>query len=434
MHTPPEIIKITRIEHDDIKNICDNEVRDLVILWKDFFVPEIFKNISIKVQKGMRYENLELGLKFENFDDYSTTINELYNTKDLKFKWHKEEIIYVKEIIYKPEEVYTFILKVIHFLQKCWFEAQKPRKALQIWTFQNDIKNKIVSSIEKSGINRLIYKKENNEANIHDLILEDKTRDYILWLFSLIEDKAEVTKNGWWVPSGIIMNGPPGVWKTSILKTLAWNSDKVELFLIDRTTYWSEYISKWENNFRKILNDIQIYSQVNNKQWIILFDEFETIARDRNAQHEAHQAELNVLLRFLDGVEANKDVTFIGSTNTEIKDLDPAITRWGRCDAKIELKLPTQEFRQEMFIRSVKAREQNEIQLFQENIDFETLSHETDWMSFADIENIIKNVCNQRYLKLKNKKTKTTLISEKDIQQEIANWKVKKKNPIGFVH
>jgi hypothetical protein len=42
-------------------------------------------------------------------------------------------------------------------------------------------------------------------------------------------------------------------------------------------------------------------------------------------------------------------------------------------------------------------------------------------MSFADIENIIKNVCNQRYLKLKNKKTKTTLISEKDIQQEIAN-------------
>jgi SpoVK/Ycf46/Vps4 family AAA+-type ATPase len=58
-----------------------------------------------------------------------------------------------------------------------------------------------------------------------------------------------------------------------------------------------------------------------------LFDEFETIARDRNAQHEAHQAELNVLLRFLDGVEANKDVTFIGSTNTEIKDLDPAITR-----------------------------------------------------------------------------------------------------------
>jgi hypothetical protein len=31
-----------------------------------------------------------------------------------------------------------------------------------------------------------------------------------------------------------------------------------------------------------------------------------------------------------------------------------------------------------MFIRSVKAREQNEIQLFQENIDFETLSHETD--------------------------------------------------------
>lgn len=82
--------------------------------------------------------------------------------------------------------------------------------------------------------------------------------------------------------------------------------------------------------------------------FVIIFDEIDSIARRRGSESSIGDSLVNQLLTLIDGVESPKNILVIGMTNR--KDLiDPALLRSGRLEVHIEIKLPSEEGRREIF-------------------------------------------------------------------------------------
>lgn len=73
---------------------------------------------------------------------------------------------------------------------------------------------------------------------------------------------------------------------------------------------------------------------------MIIFDEFDAIARQRGSHDNAIGDSLvNQLLTLIDGVDSPKNILIIGMTNR--KDLiDDALLRSGRLEVHVEIHLP----------------------------------------------------------------------------------------------
>ena len=83
----------------------------------------------------------------------------------------------------------------------------------------------------------------------------------------------------------------------------------------------------------------------------------------------------------MDGFEGRGDVKIIAATN-RFDMLDRAILRPGRFDRLIEVPLPNEEGREQIF--RIHAREMN----VSENVDYERLARVTEGMSGADVKAI----------------------------------------------
>ena len=257
------------------------------------------------------------------------------------------------------------------------------------------------SDIEKYMLNVSKY-----VEGFDELVLSKKCIQDFKNLELFIIHKKELEEQGGNLPKGIILKWVPGVWKTAIIKAIAKeNTDKMKIFKLNREDYTSKWVWQWEQQLKSILEGIKQYCDREKKQWVIVFDEFETIAQKRWwGSHEAHDAELNILLRFLDWVEKVSNVTFIWSTNVDTDKLDPAILRWWRCDMLITLELPhLEEIKKYLELRRNKINETAKKDLFDfkeldVNDDYDTLNT-LRWLSFWDIKSVLEQVCNERFLK-----------------------------------
>lgn len=97
---------------------------------------------------------------------------------------------------------------------------------------------------------------------------------------------------------------------------------------------------------------------------------------------------MNQLLTNLDGVEALNNVIVIGMTNR--KDLiDEAVLRPGRLEVHIEIGLPDEDGRVQIFkIHTKKLREEN---LLHKNVNVEEMSKVAKNYTGAEIEAVVKN-------------------------------------------
>jgi vesicle-fusing ATPase len=90
---------------------------------------------------------------------------------------------------------------------------------------------------------------------------------------------------------------------------------------------------------------------------VIIFDEFDAIARQRGSSDSSIGDSLvNQLLTLIDGVDSPKNILIIGMTNR--KDLiDDALLRSGRLEVHVEVNLPDEKGREEIFhIHTAKMR------------------------------------------------------------------------------
>lgn len=144
-------------------------------------------------------------------------------------------------------------------------------------------------------------------------------------------------------PRGVLLYGPPGCGKTLIARAVA-NETGAFFFLINGPEIMSKMAGESESNLRKAFEEAE-----KNAPAIIFIDEIDSIAPKRDkAQGEVEKRIVSQLLTLMDGIKKRSSVVVIGATNRP-NTLDPALRRFGRFDREIDIGVPDEEGRMEIF-------------------------------------------------------------------------------------
>lgn len=180
-------------------------------------------------------------------------------------------------------------------------------------------------------------------------------------------------------PRGVLLHGPPGTGKTLLAKAVAHETKATFIRVIA-----SELVQKFIGEGARYVREI--FSLARKKAPSILFiDELDAIAAERMEDATSGDREVQrtmmQLLSELDGFNERGNVKFIGATN-RIDILDRALLRPGRFDRIIELPIPNEESRGEIF--RIHTRFLN----IEENVNFKELVRLTSDATGADIKSI----------------------------------------------
>lgn len=142
------------------------------------------------------------------------------------------------------------------------------------------------------------------------------------------------------LPKGVLFYGPPGVGKTWSLKVIASES-KIPVVIMP----FSAVLSKWYGESERILRSIFEKCNLADKL-ILMIDELDALARNRQDSHEATSRIVSILLSEIDGLSSKGNVLVLGSANN-LSLIDKALL--DRFDIKIEFKMPNPEALKEVF-------------------------------------------------------------------------------------
>ncbi len=208
-------------------------------------------------------------------------------------------------------------------------------------------------------------------------------------------------------PKGILLYGEPGTGKTLLAKAVA-NSTKATFIEIVA----SELVQKFIGEGAKLVKEV--FELARKKAPSIIFiDELDALASKRieigtSGEREVQRTFMQLLAE-IDGFKNLGQVKIIGCTNR--KDiLDPAVLRPGRLDRLIEVPLPDEDGRREIFKIHTKR-------MTLKGVDFKELVKKTEGFSGAEI----KAVCTEAgYFAIR---TNRSYVTHKDFLKAIAKVK-----------
>jgi transitional endoplasmic reticulum ATPase len=179
-------------------------------------------------------------------------------------------------------------------------------------------------------------------------------------------------------PKGILLSGPPGCGKTMLAKAIATES-RVNFISVKGPALLSKYVGESEQAVRDVFHKARQAAPS-----IVFFDEIDAMVPLRSAgATDSHVAErvLSQFLAEMDGVEELQGVLVLGATNRSDL-LDPALLRPGRFDVLVDIPLPEERERRDIF--SVHLRGKPTFS----GIDACELAARTEGFSGADIAGV----------------------------------------------
>ncbi|KAJ1964505.1 hypothetical protein GGI12_001377 [Dipsacomyces acuminosporus] len=201
-----------------------------------------------------------------------------------------------------------------------------------------------------------------------------------------LEHAETMSRLGVRAPRGILMYGPPGCSKTTLVKIIATQT-KATFFSINGAALYSPYVGDSERAVREVFKRARASSPS-----VIFFDEVEAIVGKRAFSSSSSGAGgdsvqervLSTLLNEMDGVEgdgAGGNVLVVGATN-RIDMMDAALLRPGRFDRIVYVPPPDRDARRE--ILAIRGRKMP----LHEDVDFDRLADLTEGFSGADLANL----------------------------------------------
>ncbi len=183
-------------------------------------------------------------------------------------------------------------------------------------------------------------------------------------------------------PKGVLLHGPPGTGKTMIAKAVARETNS-SFIKITASELARKYIGEGAKLVRNVFKLAKSKSPA-----IIFIDEIDAIASNRMDANTIGDREIQrtlmQLLSEIDGFDNLANVRIIAATN-RIDILDSAILRPGRFDRIIEIPLPDETARREIFKIYLSKMK------LSDDVNVELLVKSTNDLSGADI----KAVCTE---------------------------------------
>jgi len=212
----------------------------------------------------------------------------------------------------------------------------------------------------------------NYDECFEDLIISDYVKEQLDQIIREFKDADILASYNLSYKRKILLCGKPGTGKTYTAKIVS-SLLGLPLVYIRFDSIISSYLGETASNLRKVFDYIE------DGTWIVLFDEFDIIGKNRDDIYEHGEIKrvVNNFLQMLDNYEGSS--ILFAATNHQYL-LDPAI--WRRFDDVLFYDLPDLKTRQILFSRFLKSLQRDQ------NINFQFLSEKSEGLSHADIQMI----------------------------------------------
>jgi len=225
---------------------------------------------------------------------------------------------------------------------------------------------------------------EEPSRSFQELVLKPETRKNLLQVVSEFRSGSVLHAHAMRPRSHLLFVGPPGCGKSVTAEAIAMELG-LPLAKVHLATVVSSYLGETSRNLEAIFRFCEQGS------WVLLFDEFDALAKERSdrAEHGELKRVVTAFLQLLDGFHGPSMV--IATTNHPAL-LDEAV--WRRFDEVVAFPLPTEEEIEkvlEIKLRSVRIR-------FAKN----GVAHRLKGLSHADIEAVCHDALRQAILDGRN--------------------------------
>lgn len=203
-----------------------------------------------------------------------------------------------------------------------------------------------------------------------DVILAKNTEEELKQIVKELKNEDVLTTYGLKPKRKILFYGPPGTGKTLTAKVM--NSIiGYPLVYVKFEAVISSYLGETASNLRKIFDFIE------KGKWVVLFDEFDIIGKQRDdpTEHGEIKRVVNNFMLMLENYEG--DSVIIASTNHPHL-LDIGV--WRRFDEIVYFALPDKERRKRIFEKYLRVLKKDK------NFNMINFLEETEGFSGADIE------------------------------------------------
>ena len=217
---------------------------------------------------------------------------------------------------------------------------------------------------------------------------------------------------------GILLSGPPGCGKTLLAKAIA-NESNVNFVSVKGPELLSKYVGESEKGVREVFRKAKQAAPA-----ILFFDEIDALVPTRGSGGDSHVAErvLSQFLAELDGIEELKGVLVLASTN-RLDMLDPAVLRPGRFDEVIEMPMPDEPTREEIFAVHLRKKP------LAPGVDIHQLAVRTAGCSGADISAVCDRAARRAVRRAveceKTNAPATVLIGPEDLNADLHELEAK---------
>ena len=219
--------------------------------------------------------------------------------------------------------------------------------------------------------------KNKKEVGLDGVILDGETKKAILRTINFVKKRDLYVDMGCTLPGGILLFGEPGTGKSLMAEVIARESNYKFKFVC-ASELLGQYVGSSASNIRKIFDELK------KENSILYIDEIDAVGSKRQDDDNSkeYRSALNQLLSCMSDPQYDK-IVVMASTNVP-EQLDPALTREGRFDLKVEIKKPDKQMRIDLFKLYVGKLKHDE------NIDYEFLADKTD----GKVGAFIATLCN----------------------------------------